>query len=279
MTAGSLPHPEPSRWQTWRSMTAAFLRMDVIEDFSYPMVLFLSEVAFVLPVLINYFVGELVNDPRVGNDYFTFAAIGVAVTGILQASLSGFGISLQRAQGRGQFETLLVEPVQWVYLPFAMNLWRAGLGFINGLLILTVAGLLGAAYNFEGVPPFLVLVLLGMLASMAVGIMAASVMVVAKRSQPILTLYGLASSLLAGAVFSVDQLPGLLRPLSWIIPQTYVINGARYVLMDDPGTFIMPFGDAVLALVVFNAVMLSFGLWLFMRAVRFARETGILGGY
>jgi ABC-2 type transport system permease protein len=224
-------------------------------------------------------VGELVNDPRVGNDYFTFAAIGVAVTGILQASLSGFGISLQRAQGRGQFETLLVEPVQWVYLPFAMNLWRAGLGFINGLLILTVAGLLGAAYNFEGVPPFLVLVLLGMLASMAVGIMAASVMVVAKRSQPILTLYGLASSLLAGAVFSVDQLPGLLRPLSWVIPQTYVINGARYVLMDDPGTFIMPFGDAVLALVVFNAVMLSFGLWLFMRAVRFARETGILGGY
>ena len=83
--------------------------------------------------------------------------------------------------------------------------------------------------------------LLGILACTAIGILSASIMVLAKRSQPILTLYGFASSLLAGAFFSVDQLPPFLQTLSLAIPHTYVINSARAVLMEDPGTFSIPF--------------------------------------
>ncbi len=263
-----------------RSMTVAFLRMDVIEEVSYPMSLVLSEVGILAPVVVYFFVGELVGDSaRVGGDYFTFAAIGVAVSAILQSALSGFGGALQRAQGRGQFETLLVEPVPWVYLPFAMNLWRATLGVINGSLILTMTGLIGANYQLSGLPAFVVLALMGVVASMAVGILAAALMIVAKKSQPVLTLYGLASSLLGGALFSVEQLPGWLRPLSWVLPHTYVINASRSVLMDDPGTFVVSFSSAVIALGIFNVVVLSFGLWTFMRSLEYAREAGILGGY
>ena len=254
--------------------------MEAVEDLSYPMPFLLSELGIMVPIVIYVFIGDLVGESsQIGGDYFTFASIGTAVTLILQSALSGFGTTLGRAQNRGQFETLLVEPIPWIYLPFAMNLWRTVLGLVNGALVLVVSALLGANYRMAGLGQFIALALLGVLASMAIGILAASLAIVAKRAQPILTLYGIASSLLAGALFSVDQLPAWLRPFSWVIPHTYVINAARSAMMFDPGSFVMPVSTALTALTVFDAVVLSFGLWVFMRSLRFARNAGILGGY
>jgi ABC-2 type transport system permease protein len=262
------------------SISTAFLRMDAIEDVSYPLSLILGELGVMAPVFIYFFIGELVpSSPEIGDDYFTFAVIGLCVSTILQAALGGFGGSLQRAQNRGTFETLLVEPVPWTFLPFAMNLWRVILGFLGGTLIFLLGLLLGADYVISGLPAFVLLLILGVLASMGIGILAASLMVLAKRSQPVLTLYGLAASLLAGALFSVDQLPPYLRALSWAIPHTYVINSARTVLMEDPGSFSISFGSAALALTVFNLVVFTGGLWLFNRSLQYARKMGMLSGY
>jgi len=262
------------------SISSAFLRMDIIEDVSYPLSLILGELGVVAPLFISYFIGELVpSSPEIGSDYFTFAVIGLCVSTILQAALGGFGGSLQRAQNRGTFETLLVEPVPWIFLPFAMNLWRVILGFIGGTLIFLIGWALGAEYVFSGIPAFVLLLILGVCASMGIGILAASLMVLAKRSQPVLTLYGLAASLLAGALFSVDQLPPFLRALSWAIPHTYVINAARTVLMEDPGSFSISFGGASIALTLFNVVVFTIGLWLFHRSLQYARKMGMLSGY
>lgn len=262
------------------SMTAAFIRMDAIEDLSYPLPFLLGELGILFPIVIYKFIGELVGDSsRVGGDYFTFAAIGTTVTVIMQSALAGFGFTLQRAQNRGQFETLLVEPIPWIYLPFAMNLWRASLGLVNGVIVLVFAGVLGARYLISGIWPFLILVLLGIAASMSIGILAASLGVVAKRAAPVLALYGIASSLLGGALFSIDQLPGWLRPLSWVLPNTYVINASRSVLMSDPGSFVLAPETAIIALLIFDTVTLTIGLWLYMRSLQYSRIAGILGGY
>jgi ABC-2 type transport system permease protein len=262
------------------SVSAAFIRMDSVEDISYPLSMILGELGTIVPVFIYFFIAQLVGDsPEVGNDYFTFAVIGISVSTILQAALSGFGGSLQRAQNRGTFETLLVEPVSWMFLPFAMNLWRVILGLFGGTLVFFVGLAMGANYVWSGIPKFLLLIVLGIMASMAVGILSASLMVLAKRSQPVLTLYGLAASLLAGALFSVDQLPPFLQVLSLAIPHTYVINAARTVLMEDPGTFNMPFSTAAIALTVFNLVVFTSGLWLLHRSMQYARKMGMLSGY
>ena len=263
-----------------RTLTSAFLRLDMVEDFSYPAAFLLSELAIFAPVIGYFFIGELVGESDfVGGDYFTYAVIGIAVSVMLQAALSGFGAALQRSQNRGQFEMLLTGPISWLYLPTAMNLWRTMVGTINGTLILLFAVFLGSTIVPSGLPQFFILVALGIGSSTAIGILAASLLVVAKRSQPFLTIYGLAASLLGGALFSIDQLPAWLRWFSFLIPHTYVINSARAVLMPDPGSFFMPFGVAVATLLVFNLVFLSLGLWLFSRSLQFARREGILGGY
>jgi ABC-2 type transport system permease protein len=269
----SLNRPTPS-------IAVAFLRMDIIEDISYPMSLVLSELGTVLPVLVSFFIGDLVGESaEVGGDYFTFAVLGLAVTAMLQGALGGFGGNLQRALNRGSLETLLVEPVPWTYLPFAMNLWRITMGILEGAIILGMGALLGADYLASGWWQFVVLLLLGILACTAIGIVAAAILVISKRSKPFLTLYGMAASLLAGSVFSVSQLPDWLQTLAWAIPHTYVINASRAVLMEDPGTFVVPFDTAVIALLVFNVVVLSGGLWLFSRSLEYGMKMGMLSGY
>ncbi len=261
-------------------VSGAFLRMDFVEEISYPLSMVVSLLGTIAPLLIYFFVGQLVGDsPEVGGDYLTFSAIGLAASTVLTAALSGFGGSLQKAQNRGTFETLLVEPVPWVLLPFAMNLWRVIDGVIGGLLVFLFGWILGAQYILSGIPQFIVLLVLGILASMAVGIVSASLLVLAKKSQPILWAYGFAASLLSGALFSVDQLPPFLQNLAWFIPHTYVINSARALLMEDPGTFSIPFGQAVVALTIFNIVVFGLGLWLFSRSLQYARKMGILAGY
>lgn len=262
------------------SIAVAFLRMDIIEDISYPMSLVLSELGTILPVLVSFFIGDLVGEsPEVGEDYFTFAVLGLAVTAILQGALGGFGGNLQRALNRGTLEQLLVEPVPWTHLPFAMNLWRITMGALEGAIILGMGLLLGADYVASGWWQFLVLLVLGILACTAIGIVSAAVLILSKRSKPFLTLYGMAASLLAGSVFSVSQLPDWLQTLAWAIPHTYVINASRAVLMEDPGTFYVPFNTAVLALLIFNVVVMSAGLWMFSRSLEYGRKMGMLSGY
>lgn len=272
---------EERRHSLW-SMTLAFLRMDFVDEISYPASFFMGKLAVVVPIVVTYFVGELVTGQAaatVGGDYFTFAVIGTAVSRALAVALSGFGGALQRSQDRGQFETLLVEPVPWLMLPFTMNLWRMAMGMFDALLILILGWLLGAQYLLEGIPGFAMLLLLGIAASLSIGILAASFMVLAKRSQPIIQLYSLGASVLAGAVFSVDQLPSWIRPLSWLIPHTYAINSARDALMGNSGSFVIPVETAVAALVAFTIAMFVLGLYLFTRSLQYARKMGMLSGY
>lgn len=263
-----------------RSTLAAFLRMDVMEDIAYPLSFVFGQLGALAPVVIYFFVARLVgSSQRVGGDYFTFAVVGLSMATMLQGSLSGFGGSLQRALDRGTFETFLVEPVRWSFLPFAMNLWRSMLGALTGTLVLAAGLVLGADYRAAGIPEFLVLVVLGIAASTGIGILSASVVVLAKRAQPIVALYGLGASLLAGTVFPVDLLPGWLRALSWLVPHTYVINATRDVLMHSTVGGAISFDSAAIALLVF--IVLSFipGLWALTRSLEYARKLGTLSGY
>jgi ABC-2 type transport system permease protein len=262
------------------TLAGAFLRKDATEEFSYPLALLLTELGLFVPMIAYLFVGDLVGSSDViGGDYFTYAAIGISVTVMLGSALMGFGYALQQSQTRGQFETLLVEPVPWLFLPVTMNAWKTVLGTVNGILVLTVAGILGANFIMGGLPQLAILILLGITAETGIGILAASLMVVAKRAQPVLTLYGLAASLLGGALFSVDQLPSWIRWASYLVPRTYVINASRTLLMEDPGTFVISFQTAVVVLSIFTIIVLPLGLWLLWRSMQYARREGILAGY
>jgi len=265
----------PSTWAT----VMAFLRVEFIEEISYPMTFAFGLAKSLMPLVLSFFIGQLIRDGRVGGDYLTFVAIGLGATAMLQGALVGFGGILQRSFQRGTLETYLVEPVPWTILPLAMNTWALGFGMFNGIALMFLGGFLGADYNLSHLGGFALLILLGLIATTAIGILSAAVLMLTLKSQPILTAYGLAASLLAGSVFSVSQLPEWLRFFSYFIPLTYVINGSRTLLMTSPGSFDLSFSTAVIVLTIFSAIAFPIGLFMFRRALELARKMGLLSGY
>jgi ABC-2 type transport system permease protein len=263
----------------------AYTRNEAVEDFSYPLTIVFQQLTLTFPVFIYYFIAEL--NParagqaaaRVGGDYLTFVVIGLAAAAALQAALAGFGQRLQTANNKGQFETLLVEPVPWRFIPIAMNLWRTFLGVVGAGTMLGIGVLLGADFRLGGLGAFLLVLVLGLVACTAIGCLSACVVVLSKRSQPLIALYGLAASLLGGAVFPIAVMPEWLRALSWLIPHSYVINGARQALMQVPPVATVSLQEAIIGLVIFNIVVVTISLYLFGKSLDYAREMGLLGDY
>lgn len=257
------------------AISMAFLRLDVVEEFSYPMTTVFRLLSALVPVLIYFFQARYLD----AADSYAATLVGISVAVAMQAALTGFGGRLQLAQDRGQLEAILVEPVPWRLVPLSMNLWRTGTGLWNTALMLAIGAALGADLRVAGLPAFLGVLLLGVVACNAIGILSASLLVLAKRAEPVLQFYGLAASLLGGMLFSIDVLPAWLRAFSYLVPHAYVISAARQVLLVDPPSEGIPLAVSLLGLAVFNVVVMAVGLALFGRSLQYARRMGLLSGY
>jgi ABC-2 type transport system permease protein len=246
--------------------------MDVIEDRMFPMSTTLRYVVVLVPVLMYYFQADFLGT---GDQYATIL-VGVIVAAGLQDALTGFTSRLQMAQERGTLETYLVEPVSWRLIPVAMNVWRSITGMLLSVLMLGLGCVLGADINLAGIPAFLVILVLGMVACNAVGVFAASFLVLFKRGEPVIALYGVAAAFVGGSLFAISVLPGWIRWTSYLVPHSYVISAARGVLVRNPPPGEMGALTACCALIVFCAVAFSIGLWLFEQTLQFARRSGVL---
>lgn len=271
---------QPARLPTTRTTMAAFWRMDFIEEISYPLSFALALLRTAVPLVMFFFIGRVVGEQRsVGGDYLTFTTIGLAITALMTGGMSAFGGSLTRAFQRGNLETLLVEPVPWTFLPIAMNLWKTFLAVVNFTVLVLLGAVLGANFVWSATGQFLVIAFLGLTSAMAIGVLSAAVLMLTLKSQPVLIVYTLVASILGGSVFPVTVLPVWLQPLSYLIPHTYAINGARTVFTENPGDFTIPFEVAVTVLGSFTVLVLPLGIWLFRRSLEFARRMGLLSGY
>jgi ABC-2 type transport system permease protein len=251
---------------------SAYVRMDVIEDRMFPMSTILRYVVVLVPVLMYYFQADFLGT----SDQYATILVGISVAAGLQDALTGFTSRLQMAQERGTLETYLVEPVSWRLIPVAMNVWRSITGMLISILMLGLGCVLGADINLAGIPAFLVILVLGMVACNAVGVFAASFLVLFKRGEPVIALYGVAAAFVGGSIFAISVLPGWIRWTSYLVPHSYVISAARDVLVRNPPPGEMAALTACCALIVFCAVAFSVGLWLFEQTLQFARRSGVL---
>ena len=254
---------------------AAFFRMGYQTAVSYPLSFAVSQATTVVPVIVYFFISHLVKADlgQVGGDYFTFIVIGVASQRLLSGGLAGLGDEMESAIREGRVETLLIQPVDWRLLPLGLAEWPMAWGVINVVALVAISGGLGAHYQVSGLPGVLLLAVLGMVATLAVGVLAVSIKILAKRTDPLLTVYGLAAAILSGAFYPLGQLPPAVRALSWAVPDTYVISGQRHLLMVDgrltggPGPW-----TAIAALFVFDVVAIPVALWVFSRTLEYGRR-------
>lgn len=250
-----------------------YVRIDLVEERMFPTSTALRYLAVVFPVLLYYFQSTFL---RMGEDLFVIMLIGVAVTAGLQDSLTGLTQRLQFAQERGTLETYLVEPVPWALIPVAMNIWRSITGIVLACVMVAVGCLLGAPIRPGAIPMALLVLLLGIAACNAVGTFAASFLILFKRGEPIVMLYGLAASVVGGALFPIGVLPDWLRWISYLVPHSYVISAARQLLMRNPPAGELDPVVSIAILAGFCVMAFAAGLWVFDRALKLARRLGVL---
>lgn len=250
-----------------------YIRIDLVEERMFPATTIMRYVAVAFPVFLYYFQGTFLN---ISDQTFLMMIIGTAVIAGLQDALTGLTSRLNFAMERGTLETYLVEPVPWALIPVAMNIWRSFTGAVLACVMVGIGIVLGAPIEVSAIPLALVVLFLGILACNALGSFAAAFIVLFKRGEPVVALYGLAAGVLGGALFPIEVLPGYVRWLSYLVPHSYVINAERQLLMADPPATDLSAGWSIAILVVFCAVTFAAGLFVFDRALRLARRLGIL---
>ncbi len=262
-------------------VAGAFLRLGISLALKYPLGFVTEQLGVVVPVLIYFFVARLVGDVRsVAGDYFTFVIVGIVGMNSLNAGLRALSNQLDLAITRGWFEMILVEPVPWRALPFAMAQWPVVNSLIASVVVVGVSLPLGAQYRMAGLPVAILVLLLGIVAGLAIGVLAGSVKVLAKRGDPVLRVYSMLALVLSGVYFPVAELPLWLRGVSFAMPHTYVISGLRSALMPaatDLGG--ISAGAAVAALAALDVVLLPLAVFTFGRAMEYGRRLGVLSGY
>lgn len=264
------------------TVSRAFLREGWLVTRSYPSSFAVTEIGMLIPIVTYYFVARLVHTPSVpvGGDYYSFVVLGLVAWRLTSGASSIVAAAIQEALDQGRFEVLLVQPVSWRFLPFALAEWPLAIRVVNTGVGLGAALALGAHFRLGGLLAALAILGLGVGGALAVAALVASATLLTRKSETVLRVYSLAAGLLAGVFYPTSLLPGWVRKLSYAVPDTYVIATVRRLALPAGAAVAGPSpGVAAAALIVFGVVMVPLSIWVFGRVLDFGRKTGMLGRY
>ena len=109
------------------------------------------------------------------------------------------------------------------------------------------------------------------LAMAAIGVGLGAAVVVLKRAELLSAVVLLALSLLGGAYFPTDVLPGWVQPVADVLPTTFAFSGVRNALYTGED-----WGLPALELIAFTLVALPIALLIFRLGLDHARRRGSL---
>jgi ABC-2 type transport system permease protein len=261
----------------------ACLRRDVTIARNYRLALALEAIAVVAGLAIFSGVGHVVDGTRIARDtglhggYFPFAAVGIAVSGILNVCCDAFSRRVREDQTTGAFEALLSSPTS----PRLLVLGGAAYEVVKGLgiaLLTVVLAVLVFGVDLHVGAGTLVALLVALPALVvllaAVGVVVAALGVVYKDPGPAVGLATAGVALLSGVYYPLSALPGWVSSIANALPFTWGLNALRAGLLGGDVDVVRSVALVAIALVAF-----PLSLVVFERAVDAARRRGSLGQY
>jgi ABC-2 type transport system permease protein len=268
--------------ETLRVMWAAFVR-DRQTALSYRTGFLLSIVASVVNILGVFFLSRafgtagsgLIAD--YGGNYFSFAIVGIAFTNFMALGLGGIGGRVREGQMMGTLELMLLSPNRLGVLLLSSALWSHVVSLGSLLLYFLAGALLGVQLGQANVPMAVLSLALAIISFNALGLLAASFVIVLKQGNPVTWVIGTASVLLSGVFYPTNVLPDWLRGIGQLLPLTQALELLRRSILNGEGlaTLWPPF----LALLLLTVVLLPVGLVACHLAVRVAQTDGSLSQY
>lgn len=260
----------------------AFFKRDALIALSYKASLAVQLLGNVLLLGIFYFIGKLVNAgtppaalAAYGGSYLAFMLIGIALTDCVGVSLTTFAREIREGQLTGTLEATMMSPVRLPAILLCSSLWNY---FFSGFRFVLYVGLGAVLYDVRlvqaNLTSTLVIFLLTVACFAGVGILWASVILILKRGEAILSLAGLIVIVVSGVVFPRQLLPAWLQLVAQAVPLTHALDGMRRAVLLGQG--LRELAPVLATLAVFAAVLLTAGLVAFDLAVTRTKKTGSL---
>ncbi len=265
-------------------LLAAFLSRDFYTETSYRFSFLTSIIGIVFSAFVFFFLSEFIGDAvspmlsEYNGDYFSYVLIGVAFGSYFGVGLTGFSRALRQAQTTGTLEAMLMTPTSLPHIIVGSALWSYSFTTFRVLIYLLIGTLLlGVSFSDANYAGAFVSLLLAIVAFASIGIMAASVIMVIKRGDPITSLFSGVANLVGGVFYPVEILPPGLQFLARLLPLTYALNAMRLALLG--GASWAELAPDLLALLLFCIVLFPLSLLMFRYAVQRARMEGSLAHY
>ncbi|MHC4744804.1 MAG: ABC transporter permease [Planctomycetota bacterium] len=277
---GSTAAKVPRRLFDGLTIAFSFISKDMRIAISYKLqfVFQFSQVFFSVAVI--YFIGKMLGASngspllkKYGADYFSFALVGLAVTSYLRAGLVTITNDIRQTMNQGTLEAMCASPVgyQWLLVyaslwPFVFETIRVMCYFLVGMIVfglrLTNANWLGASVIMAVTMPIFLML----------GTTSCSILILAKRGDPINWIFSSASALLAGTMFPISVLPDWLRAVALCLPLTHSLEAMRKCLLT--GASIRQVYGHLLALLLFLLILVPVSASVNKVCMRSAKKQG-----
>src|SRR5215469_6979957 len=241
----------------------------------YPSNLVLAAFAELTAVGVWYFVGRFLNAgasqevQQYGGNYLTYVVLGVLLNQVCLAALNGPFTTISEAFWDKRLETyrLSVHGI-WANLIGRLG-WDVGFSTLLQILMLLLLLLLGGVTIRAGItwPLVLCAFVLLVLSNVGLGLAGASLfflLEVKSGQDPITWAYRYLVMLASGLYVPLAVLPGWLRWLSGVLPQTYGLAAVRLIVLTGAGwgsaalwALLAPLALAALLTVLFGYGMLT----------------------
>lgn len=213
-------------------------------------------------LVLGFGLNSVVQIPGMEQGYIGFIIPGIIAMTVLFTSMFS-GIQIIWDKQFGFLKETLVAPVSRTEIMLGQTLGGATTAFIQGIIILVISLLMGLGVTDPSgfLIAFVYMLLIGM-AFTAFGIAIASKMEDMHGFQLIMNFVIFPIFGLSGALFPIESLPEWVKPLTFINPLTYGVEGIRYGLLGT--SFIEPM-ISFAVLTGFVALLVAIGTYMFTK--------------
>lgn len=252
-----------------------------------------SLVAMLISVTTFFFVSILIGDGSksaladYGGNYFSFVLVGLAFEFYATATLIDYLKSVRAIYWNNWMEMVVTSPFSIKSFLVSIMTFSYLYATIHVLLYFVVGiGVFGA--DIPATPHILLILLilgLSILAISGLGIMSASMFLLTDAkgaTEPIGYVIGTLAGVFSGVFFPISMIPPWLRPIGYVLPHTYALEGLRKAILTPNEIYWgslfewWSMWNILFVLTVFSIILVPLGLWMFNKSIMHGEKTGTL---
>ena len=259
----------------------AFLRRDILIQFSYSFRLVIHFGSFLMSIFFIFFISRMIGDNLIsyfsefGNNYFPYAITGMAVSTFISTGLYSFSSQIRTAQVEGTLEILLMAPVSVYTILVGNSLWSFVLAFLESFVYLFVVAVFpGVETNIHEIIIIIGVLFITFTSFLALGMISAAFILVFKQGNPINLIFGASSYFLGGFFFPIEVMPKFVQFFSRLLPAYHSVQLVRKIMLGD--SVLSDLGPSFFYLCGFTLVTGFLGVFFFNLALKAAKKNGSL---